>query len=228
MSDKIPFSGTLFCDVDGVICNLVEAVLARFAHALSLYVPVEAITQWNVPAAIGEYLLKRGEGHSRLLLERFVATLFDDHRFMAACLPHLDMLVALQGWKRVSPGVLQLVTARPGGLKDTTRTWLNNYGFGDCQITHEARKLDYFRQVQGSRVPLFSRPWLVLEDNVETVLDLNRAFREWGIDDRARALLVARPWNRADAAAHGLLRYTAREIADELGLDSSVLLPEED
>lgn len=130
-------------DVDQVLAmtfdRVVDAMNAEFGTDVS---PAE-VDDWNV----ADFWAKRCDFEPDLIAEAFDDIFHSEELLDTAAvnLPMVTVMRRLAGWSSDPNGPI-VITARPPGLAQTTRLWLQEYGLPFSRLVHTPDKATYCRE----------------------------------------------------------------------------------
>jgi len=191
----------IYCDIDGVLADMVTASIMRLYYAHGFVLPPDEITEFNIAVCAERYLKEReAQGDDAAIpRDEILDTLLEAWNspgFLLGLQPHGNMwavLIDLLAQQEVC-----FLTARDPGnqeVEDATRQWLSRFGFSRCHCIHTLNKVEYLCAAKD-------------KDPDCTFIEDRRKTAEQAASRGIRSLLVARPWNTQTA----VMRLTSQGL----------------
>jgi len=205
----------VYCDIDGVIADIVGAACLKLYRVFHFVLPPEAIRVWDIADAASSYLGGlpedlRPELCSRDAIDAVLQEFWANNDFLRSEVrPYPDTHAVLLAYWKLG-GDLRFVTRRADRRLTmlATRAWLAAHGFTDrVPCDHVSSKADFLARDSG--------PWLHVEDHAAEAEEIRAV-----MPPACRVVVLRRPWNAQSPVADRLTPY---ELARVLGLPESIL-----
>lgn len=210
MTDRELDLPIIVTDLDGVLVNLMDEVIAEIYKIFAVSLMPEDCTQYSVH----DSFFPRLAAHFRQVesLNQFlVRNCWTNPALLARARPYWDMWCALHAFQDLGGKIIGLTGRAPvGPVRAATNDWLVQWGFPkvECMFTRESPDNKGKPEPEAKRddVELLTeeyeaRVW-VIEDQPATAVELHNAAL-----DKVTVYMVERPWTKEEFGRHSVPKH---------------------